>query len=719
MKTNYVHESFEIDQVTLAELMHQYSQIEIPSYQREYDWREKEWAELWTDLIGSAREREKYFIGPINAERLSNGQGILIADGQQRLTTLSILLNAINGYLNEEDKVEILNILFSNAHNKDPLALKPRLIDQTSTGQAKLLRALRATEFIPIDIAISHQETAYNYFFSMLSKLQPNEILSLKDFILNRIVFARVVAQEAGTGIKMFERSNTRGRPLTFTDKLKSLLIGSADRLEAAEIINNWSTTVTNLRTVRKYDDRRFIDWLMTDFGDADKPLRASSALDVAREVVAAGPLDCSRKLLEYSHAVRNIWERKTPKGGNDCGSLWNILNFSRFSQLVRVLPAARDLPEDSFVKLAASIENTVCVIAIARAFPPDIEKLMPGLLKTTRDVRDGDTPLQTLLKELESIRNQYSQKFGDRLVNGTSVDFKRPYLLTLWGLMEQYCANTNTPKPSKKERKKVDLSEISIEHILAKSSNARPAAREYGVHHAPKDRERFANLTPLEKSLNVGTAPYSVKARSFVNSNFFLTSTMSHKYNNSGLKTFLKLRSQYLPAYRTWNRNQLENRAQRLYRLACESLELEPQKIAITTPEEPTLETAQYFPRVSSVIQLATSLKQFADNGKPTVKHLSTLRFIGLVDEEDEDDRITELGQSILELPPREQHEKIAEVISEHSYLSMWAELSDVTKKQLLNEDVRRITGAIKPIIIREISTCLDVWSKNYLTHQ
>ena len=705
--------SFTVNDASFSQVFSDYARVEIPAYQRDYDWTKVEWGDLWKDLLSVLAGGETYFIGPLNAERLPNGNGIQIADGQQRITTLSILLSSMRSFVSAAMVTRIDDTLFGGQSGKPLVGRPTRLVDQTEQGRDALQRVLSAQSHIPFDEVSTKHDKALNFFFENVGKLPKAEVEKLAEYILDNVVFARVVALNAGSGIKMFERANTRGRPLTFTDKLKSLLIGTCANSEAPEVIKNWASTVLNLREAGKYEDRYFYYWLAADYANDDKIVRASNALEIARATLDAhGVLSCSRHLLEYSKAVQLIAAGKTPKGGNECGSLANLQRFAKFSQLSRLLPAARHLTEDQFIRFAEDVENTVCVIAIAKAFPPNIEKLIPGLLKTVRDVRDRNSTFDSLRKELSGLRNSYSADFGDKFLNGTYADFRRPYLLTMWGIMEQHVANSNRSKNQKKARHSVSISEMSVEHILAQSSNARAAAREYGLPQATYDRQRFANLTPLEKGLNYGMDPYSVKSKSYVNSNFFLTRTMSSKYQDYGLKTLKELRKKYLPMYRRWNRDMLVVRADRLYRLACVTFEIHRETIEVRSPDSPSLDSIQLLPRVSSYPQLANGLQALADGDRPQSKLVTTLRFLGLVDDdEDGEEAISELGRDVLAHAVGEQPDEIRKVVFETPYVVVWKDLSDRQRRETLRKDILSIAGQERPTVTKQIAECLNSW--------
>lgn len=87
-------------------------QFQVPLFQRPYSWKKENWEILWEDLMRIYREEivGSYFLGSLVTQSLpGSADGIcpfLIIDGQQRLTTLTIILASLKGYLQKSKKPE-------------------------------------------------------------------------------------------------------------------------------------------------------------------------------------------------------------------------------------------------------------------------------------------------------------------------------------------------------------------------------------------------------------------------------------------------------------------------------------------------------------------------------------------------------------------------------------------------------------------------------------
>jgi hypothetical protein len=480
---------------------------------------------------------------------------------------------------------------------------------------------------------------------------------------------------------------------------------------DAEAVVRNWAAAVKHLQGIRQYDDRSFIHWLAAEYHTEDSPLRKSNALEVAREVIRpATALEVSIELNLYAEARARIWRGKTPRGNTNCGSLHNLRIFSKFTQLTRLLPAARFLNEEDFLDLVVAVENTVSVVAIAKSHPPDIEKLIPGYLLILREIKNGKEPIKVLLSELRNLRNEYSTQFGQALINGLFTEFQRSYLVALWDLMDQYVESQNK-KRTKIYRRAIRFDEYSVEHILVKSRTARKAAREFGKN-ANDDRQRIANLTPLENGLNYDTEPYSKKKQRYSDSKFQLTKSMFVQANH-GRKRYREVRQKYLPVYKKWGHEQLEDRAQRLYRLGAVTLDFATSKVSMNPPSPVSLQDPDALPREPSFVKLGQALTRFKNEERLQPRERTTLRFLGLIDESDGDEVVTELGSKILAGDLEDMILRIKEVAREIPYLQVWVELESQDRRKLLSNDVKTLTKKSARNIITQVQKCLEQWEK------
>lgn len=234
-----------IDQQTIKELFeNKKSDFLIPDYQRPYAWGEDECQTLWDDIFSFAfpdgnkdnfdSDNDEYFLGPIvTFKNEKNGKQEII-DGQQRLTTLMILLRAFYARLskmNDENTVKTKEIIASCIWKVDefdnPDKNRLKIDSEVSTDEDKeefisILKKGEATK----DMKSKYADT-YRFFEGKIQEFL-NEYPSYFAFLPNRVlkncILLPIEAESQDTALRIFSTLNDRGKPLSDTDIFKAQL---------------------------------------------------------------------------------------------------------------------------------------------------------------------------------------------------------------------------------------------------------------------------------------------------------------------------------------------------------------------------------------------------------------------------------------------------------------------------------------------------------------
>ena len=97
------------DDVLFKQLLNQNTQYVVPLYQRTYNWTERQWEQLWDDIVDiySLPSPRNHFIGSVVTQQVPDGPQSLsqytLIDGQQRMTTLFILLSVVRQCAKKEE----------------------------------------------------------------------------------------------------------------------------------------------------------------------------------------------------------------------------------------------------------------------------------------------------------------------------------------------------------------------------------------------------------------------------------------------------------------------------------------------------------------------------------------------------------------------------------------------------------------------------------------
>jgi uncharacterized protein with ParB-like and HNH nuclease domain len=210
----------------------------VPRFQREYSWKEEEIDEFWDDVVQQVRIKagavtnDEYFIGCIVLVGEDSKPDYLIVDGQQRLTTLTILLRAIVQRLADLGDQAAASALYKNVIegtdndgkpyfklvNESPKpffqnelqSITPQGIDTAETEEEQLLQ----------DAYDNFQKKIKNFKLGGLSDLE--SVKALRQQVLNYLKFILVTAKSEDDAYTIFETLNARGLSLTSVDLIKN-----------------------------------------------------------------------------------------------------------------------------------------------------------------------------------------------------------------------------------------------------------------------------------------------------------------------------------------------------------------------------------------------------------------------------------------------------------------------------------------------------------------
>lgn len=236
----------------------------IPRYQREYSWTKRHWENMFDDILDNDPD---YFLGSIICINQSTDtfkvQWLELVDGQQRLTTLSLLFAAVynalkthENELDDEERAELINL-------KRKLVLKKgndqiRLIPQYQNNNNDDYRAILAEAGvisaceIPAHAGNRKIFRAYRYFQNRIEKMtggSDNSLGIIMQFLdkVSRACLVKIEVVSHADAYTLFESLNNRGMPLTAIDLIKNKLLSQLEAIEPGKIdtyFKQWSNVL-------------------------------------------------------------------------------------------------------------------------------------------------------------------------------------------------------------------------------------------------------------------------------------------------------------------------------------------------------------------------------------------------------------------------------------------------------------------------------------------
>lgn len=257
-------------ETTLQELLEGSKQYRVPLYQRTYSWERKQLARLWEDVVQLADDRTSHptathFIGSlVLAPSPGNGpagvQEYLVVDGQQRLTTLTVLLCAIRDHRAKtegKDHRERINQQYLvNPWKPEPQRLK---LVPTQADRAAYVACMDSTPQAGGSDPIG---AAYRFFAAKLVAVDdpddPLDIERLEGAVISGLAVVSVTTHPGDNAHRIFESLNNTGLKLTQGDLLRNYLFMRLPTRGEAVYNSLWLPLQSRLKS----DELELLFWL-------------------------------------------------------------------------------------------------------------------------------------------------------------------------------------------------------------------------------------------------------------------------------------------------------------------------------------------------------------------------------------------------------------------------------------------------------------------------
>jgi uncharacterized protein with ParB-like and HNH nuclease domain len=232
--------------------------FDIPHYQRPYLWTLEETGELWDDLTGAVDsgnglpidEVPPYFLGAIVLIKQDHSADAKVVDGQQRLTTLTILLSALREAMVDEDrKAGLTEFLYDEGNpilgttNRYRLQVRDRdrKFFKEHVQEPGGLQHLAKIDEARLE-SISQKSLRANALFLLERAMDlPEEARQrLATFLLTRCVLVVVTSPDLDSAYRVFAVLNNRGLDLSHTDILKAEVVGQLPPAVSEEYSEKW-----------------------------------------------------------------------------------------------------------------------------------------------------------------------------------------------------------------------------------------------------------------------------------------------------------------------------------------------------------------------------------------------------------------------------------------------------------------------------------------------
>lgn len=536
--------NFNTSNQTFRKLMGNGLVYRVPMFQRDYSWTEQEWDDLWQDIVaflepgGEQGHYMGYLVLQSNDERNFD-----IIDGQQRMTTLSLLVLAVLRNLNR--LVELKIEAGDNQRRAEELRktyigyLDPvTLISKSKLSLNRHNEQFYQSYLVPLERLPKRNLKAsehllrkgFEWFESRVrdrfAQVRSGaDLAKFVDAIADRLFFTVISVTDELNAFKVFETLNARGVRLSSTDLLKNFLFsvvhgaGGHDH-EIRTLEERWEAVIGKLGSESIPDFLR-VFWNsqnpLTRHSDLFKTIRGSIkdkshvfALlrDMDRDADIYGALGDSNDSLWSADQLKHIIE---------------LVMFNIRQPYALLLAARRHLDDTDFTRvLRACSVISFRYNVIGNQATNEQERVYNSIaVKIAKNQLTSATDVIHALRPIYPTDEQFRGTFAEKQIRTTLARNRKVMRYILFEI-ERHVANHAFDYASDK---------YTIEHILPEHPNEDWTT--FTDEQADRFVYRIGNLTPLESATNrdIGNKPYEEKRTVFEQSGFEITKKLACEY--------------------------------------------------------------------------------------------------------------------------------------------------------------------------------------------
>lgn len=496
----------EAKEISVGKLFHSGDyEFEIPEYQRPYAWGAGESLQLLSDLSGALERdtEEPYFLGSIVLVKAPGDPRSEVIDGQQRLTTLTILLALLRDLVESESlRRSIHRLLETEALEWDNVPAKPRLrirprdthffhAHVQTPGATQTLIGL--SDNVPETDSQKRIRNNAKALYEELVEWDQDQLRELFKLIAGRAYLVTVSTPDLNSAYRIFSVMNARGLPLSPQDIFKSQVVGSIAEHEKQRHAEVWENLEEELGR-KEFGDLFLYIRAIKSHTRAVKGLLQEFPEQVLNAYLPDNGTGFIREVLE-PYAKADIRMLAQDFHGDD--PRWEELNnwLKRLDQLDNddwrppALWALKEHGEDVefLVQFMAKLERLAASMLLRRVYATPRQQRYMELLK---QLIDGDGLQADAFELTDAERRETLDRIDGELYLATRV--RKYVLLRLDSVLAQ------DPGAS------YDHRIITVEHVLPQTPPQESQwARDFSEEDAEQWTHRLGNLLLLNRRSN------------------------------------------------------------------------------------------------------------------------------------------------------------------------------------------------------------------------
>lgn len=570
---------------------------EVPDYQRAYSWEIKQCNELFDDIVDNEVE---YFVGPIICivgvpDSQNDPIPYTVVDGQQRLTTLSILILSIissldsekikDAYGDESEEYQRYLRAKSSLHYKikdrEYNVLVPQEDNENKSDYDYLVRNKLGLKSIkkPTNFGNRRIARAFKNYLKKIKKMSLSEKMELLDKVL-KTQLVSINVKDDTQAFQLFESLNNRGLPLSIIDLMNTSVVKEASKIDDAtkqSCNNDWKQMKINIGDDAKIQER-FLRQYYNAVEKTTSNIRAKrgNLLDLYKNLFENNCVEIVERVLKASEIYSRISTKDIMSDDKYYKELLDLCHAEGTTSYTLLMflflnESDKGLDSDDIKKTIRTLTNFFIVRSITEK--PATRKLDDMFIEIIDKI--NATGFCNFYDETVSILLKYQPVTKNEIEDELKKDAYLEYTNVTRFLLSYYEINsTGVTKGSdynKFWKRKGNRLEYSIEHVLPEGENLPdewvemldPKGKDKAVAANIQSRvaHKIGNLTLTPFNSELGNRSLSEKQNldkekgGYKNTNYYLNGEMNCSVITPG-KGFTAIKDA-----RSWGEKEINDR--------------------------------------------------------------------------------------------------------------------------------------------------------------
>ena len=499
----------------------------IPPFQRNYEWNFEQCDELFTDIINAYKNQKTHYLGNVvyyvGRNNGASYNEFILVDGQQRVTTILLLLCALRDSISDQNVFESVNkryLINDTGDNRFRVRLKQTAYDSQSF--------MAIIDGRPLEDDENNVAKNYHHFMEMIKKSDVNARDIYETIPKLEVVDVNLQIEDDLSAVQtIFEKINSTGKRLTPADLIRNFLLLSKSSDEQERLYQDYWVKIEN--TIKNENISRFSrDYLVMNIFDDVPETRIYKMFKEHFTDTGALHIDILRDMYKYSNYYAWIKFAKCPNQKiNKNIKLLNFLKSDDVYPLYMYLIAnLYDSNLDELIKIFELLSDFMLRYRIVApgggggSLRAVVQQLLDGLSSGIVELSYDAIYYELSNSNAPSGRFPNNDEFKNALMENVNPNYAKALLLRI---EERETRNIM-----------VALDQVTIEHLMPQTLSDWWIKNLGGAEEAERIHDKYlnciGNLAPISQGYNSQNSnkPWDVKIQHLKNVQFVITNEIA-----------------------------------------------------------------------------------------------------------------------------------------------------------------------------------------------